>query len=307
MKKRKDFLQIEGLSRAELTALLDAAASNLPIAEQRHPRKDLLQGRVVANIFLEDSTRTRCSFETAVHRLGGQVFTLGASGTSASKGEGLLDTALNVEAMGVSAIVLRTAISGAAHQVARRVRIPVINAGDGRHEHPTQGLLDLVTLRESLGSLEGRKVGIVGDIANSRVAHSAIHGLTILGCRVVLIGPPVLVPSVQAQIVARPDLVSINQEIDSIIHDLDAIMLLRIQVERGSSNGVATDYRTMYGLTPDRASKLRSDAVVLHPGPINRGVEIDDAVADEHGGVRILRQVTHGVAARMAVLESLLA
>lgn len=306
MKKRKDFLQIEGLSRAELTALLDAAASNLPIAEQRHPRKDLLQGRVVANIFLEDSTRTRCSFETAVHRLGGQVFTLGASGTSASKGEGLLDTALNVEAMGVSAIVLRTAISGAAHQVARRVRIPVINAGDGRHEHPTQGLLDLVTLRESLGSLEGRKVGIVGDIANSRVAHSAIHGLTILGCHVVLIGPPVLVPSVQAQIVARPDLVSINQEIDSIIHDLDAIMLLRIQVERGSSNGVAADYRTMYGLTPDRASKLRSDAVVLHPGPINRGVEIDDAVADEHGGVRILRQVTHGVAARMAVLESLL-
>lgn len=307
MKKRKDFLQIEGLSRAELMALLDAAESNLPIAEQRLARKDLLQGRVVANIFLEDSTRTRCSFETAVHRLGGQVFTLGASGTSASKGEGLLDTALNVEAMGVSAIVLRTAISGAAHQVARRVRIPVINAGDGRHEHPTQGLLDLVTLRESLGSLEGRTVGIVGDIANSRVAHSAIHGLTILGCRAVLIGPPALVPTSQSQIVSNPDLVSINQDIDSIIHDLDAIMLLRIQMERGSSNGVASDYRTLFGLTPERASKLRSDAVVLHPGPVNRGVEIDDAVADEHGGVRILRQVTHGVAARMAVLESLLA
>jgi len=307
VKKRKDFLQIEGLSRAELMALLDAAESNLPIAEQRLARKDLLQGRVVANIFLEDSTRTRCSFETAVHRLGGQVFTLGASGTSASKGEGLLDTALNVEAMGVSAIVLRTAISGAAHQVARRVRIPVINAGDGRHEHPTQGLLDLVTLRESLGSLEGRTVGIVGDIANSRVAHSAIHGLTILGCRAVLIGPPALVPTSQSQIVSNPDLVSINQDIDSIIHDLDAIMLLRIQMERGSSNGVASDYRTLFGLTPERASKLRSDAVVLHPGPVNRGVEIDDAVADEHGGVRILRQVTHGVAARMAVLESLLA
>jgi aspartate carbamoyltransferase catalytic subunit len=306
VKKRKDFLQIEGLSRAELTALLDAAESNLPIAEQRLPRKDLLQGRVVANIFLEDSTRTRCSFETAVHRLGGQVFTLGASGTSASKGEGLLDTALNVEAMGVSAIVLRTVISGAAHQVARRVRIPVINAGDGRHEHPTQGLLDLVTLRESLGSLEGRTVGIVGDIANSRVAHSAIHGLTILGCRVILIGPPSLVPPSQAQIVSNPDLVSISHEIDSIIHYLDSIMLLRIQVERGASNAVASDYRTIYGLTPERASKLRSDAVVLHPGPVNRGVEIDDSVADEHGGVRILRQVTHGVAARMAVLESLL-
>jgi aspartate carbamoyltransferase catalytic subunit len=306
VKNRKDFLQIEGLSRAELTALLDAAESNLPIAEQRLPRKDLLQGRVVANIFLEDSTRTRCSFETAVHRLGGQVFTLGAAGTSASKGEGLLDTALNVEAMGVGAIVLRTAIAGAAHQVARRVRIPVINAGDGRHEHPTQGLLDLVTLRESLGNLEGKTVGIVGDIANSRVAHSAIHGLTILGCHVVLIGPPALVPISESKIVSNSELVVINHDLDSIIHDLDAIMLLRIQMERGSSNGVSNDYRTMYGLTQERASKLRSDAAVLHPGPINRGVEIDDSVADEHGGVRILRQVTHGVAARMAVLESLL-
>jgi aspartate carbamoyltransferase catalytic subunit len=299
----RDFLQIEGMSRAELEAMLLAAESNLPIAEQRQPRKHLLDGRVVANLFLEDSTRTRCSFETAVHRLGGQVFTLTAAGSSASKGEGLIDTALNVEAMGVSAIVIRTSISGGPAMVAKRVRIPVINAGDGRHEHPTQGLLDLVTLRESLGDLTGRRIGIVGDIANSRVAHSAVQGLSILGANVVLIGPPTLVNKSQGLVAKTSDKISITHDLDSIIGELDAIMLLRIQMERGASSGISDDYRTMYGLTQDRAKRLQSHAVVLHPGPVNRGIEIDDAVADEHGGIRILRQVTHGVAARMAVLE----
>jgi aspartate carbamoyltransferase catalytic subunit len=303
----RDFLQIEGMSRAELEAMLLAAESNLPIAEQRQPRKHLLDGRVVANLFLEDSTRTRCSFETAVHRLGGQVFTLTAAGSSASKGEGLIDTALNVEAMGVSAIVIRTSISGGPAMVAKRVRIPVINAGDGRHEHPTQGLLDLVTLRESLGDLTGRRIGIVGDIANSRVAHSAVQGLSILGANVVLIGPPTLVNTSQGLIAKTSDKISITHDLDSIIGELDAIMLLRIQMERGASSGISDDYRTMYGLTQDRAKRLQSHAVVLHPGPVNRGIEIDDAVADEHGGIRILRQVTHGVAARMAVLEWALA
>lgn len=302
---KRDFLQIEGMSRNDLTTLLQRAEANLPIAEGRSPRKELLSGRVVANLFLEDSTRTRCSFETAVHRLGGQVFNLTAAGSSASKGEGLIDTALNVEAMGVSAIVIRTSISGGPAMVARRVRIPVINAGDGRHEHPTQGLLDMVTLRESLGSLEGRRVAIVGDIANSRVAHSAMQGLTALGCEVVLVGPPTLVSKDQIT-VRNSDLVSITHDLDSIIGQIDAIMLLRIQSERGASSGISSDYRTLFGLTPDRAARLKPHAIVLHPGPVNRGIEIDDAVADEHGGVRILRQVTHGVAARMAVLESLL-
>lgn len=303
---KRDFLQIEGMSRSELTAMLERAERNVPLAEQRSARRDLLSGRVVANLFFEDSTRTRCSFETAVHRLGGDVFTLSAAGSSASKGEGLIDTALNVEAMGVSAIVIRTSISGGPAMVARRVGIPVINAGDGRHEHPTQGLLDLVTLRESLGNLEGKRVAIVGDIANSRVAHSSLHGLTTLGAHVLLVGPPTLVNSSQAGAAKSPHLVSIHHDLDSIIHDIDAIMLLRIQAERGSSSGIASDYRTMYGLTADRARKLRPHAVVLHPGPVNRGIEIDDSVADEHGGVRILRQVTHGVAARVAVLEHLL-
>lgn len=303
---KKDFLQIEGLSRARLTGLLDSAEANLAIAERAAPRKDTLSGKVVANIFLEDSTRTRCSFETAVHRLGGEVFNLSASGSSASKGEGLLDTALNVEAMGVSAIVVRTSISGAPAMVARRVRIPVINAGDGRHEHPTQGLLDLLTLRESLGSIEGKRIGIVGDVVNSRVAHSGLHALTEMGAEVILIGPPSLVSEGQRMIARRSDLVSISHDMDSIMERLDAIMLLRIQSERGASSGVASDYRQMFGLTSERAQRLKHGAVVLHPGPVNRGIEIDDSVADDHSSVRILRQVTLGVATRMAVLEDLI-
>ena len=302
---KRDFLQIEGLSRSDLTALLERAEDNLPIAEGRAPRKELLSGRVIANLFLEDSTRTRCSFETAVHRLGGQVFNLTSAGSSASKGEGLIDTALNVEAMGVAAIVIRTSISGGPAMVAKRVRIPVINAGDGRHEHPTQGLLDLVTLRESLGSLEGRRVAIVGDIANSRVAHSALYGLTNLGAEVLLAGPPTLLSADQITNIGAGN-VSITHNLDSIIDEVDAIMLLRIQSERGAGSGISSDYRTLFGLTPERAARLKPHAVVLHPGPVNRGIEIDDSVADEHGGVRILRQVTHGVAARMAVLERLL-
>jgi len=182
----------------------------------------------------------------------------------------------------------------------------VINAGDGRHEHPTQGLLDLVTLRESLGSIEGKRIGIVGDVVNSRVAHSGLHGLTEMGAEVTLIGPPSLVSESQRMIVRRSDLVSITHDMDSIMEQLDAIMLLRIQSERGASSGVASDYRRMFGLTSERAQRLKHGAVVLHPGPVNRGIEIDDSVADDHSSVRILRQVTLGVATRMAVLEDLI-
>ncbi|MBX3354292.1 MAG: aspartate carbamoyltransferase catalytic subunit [Phycisphaeraceae bacterium] len=302
----KDFLQLEGLPRAELEALLEAAGRNLAIAEQKVARRESLTGRVVANMFFEDSTRTRCSFETAVHRLGGEVFNLGESGSSTRKGETLVDTALNVEAMGVSAIVVRTSVSGGAALVARRVRCPVINAGDGRHEHPTQGLLDLLTLREAIGSIEGRSIAIVGDIANSRVARSAIHGLSTFEARIKLVGPPTLVGEAYRYISGRPDLISIHHDLDLIIPELDAIMMLRIQNERASGNLVAGDYRQMYGLTPDRASRLPGHAIVLHPGPVNRGVEIDDTVADDLPRSRILRQVTQGVAARMAVLERLL-
>jgi len=302
----RHFLQIEGLTRAHLQSLLAAAKNNLAVADQRVARKDVLAGRVIANLFFEDSTRTRCSFETAVHRLGGEVFTLAASGSSTSKGESLVDTALNIEAMGVSGLVIRSTISGGPDMVAKRVSIPVINAGDGRHEHPTQGLLDILTLQESLGSLQGKRVAIVGDIANSRVARSATHGLTILGCHVVLIGPPTLVNKSHQEMTKFRELISISHDLDSNLRDLDAIMMLRLQTERAASYGVSSDYRTLYGLTMDRALRLKPGAVVLHPGPVNRGVEIDDAVADEFGGTRILRQVTHGVAARMAVLEEVI-
>lgn len=300
------FLQIEGLTREQLQSLLLGAKNNLAVADQRVARKDSLSGRVIANLFFEDSTRTRCSFETAVHRLGGEVFTLAQSGSSASKGESLVDTALNIEAMGVSGLVIRSTISGGPAMVAKRVSIPVINAGDGRHEHPTQGLLDILTLQESLGALEGRRVAIVGDIANSRVARSAAHGLTTLGCNVVLIGPPTLVNGSHKSMVKHSDKISISHDLESNLRDLDAIMMLRLQTERAASYGVSSDYRTLYGLTTERAMKLKPGAVVLHPGPVNRGVEIDDSVADEFGGTRILRQVTHGVAARMAVLEAVI-
>ena len=302
----RHFLQIEGLTREHLQSLLAAAKNNLAVADQRVARKDVLAGRVIANLFFEDSTRTRCSFETAVHRLGGEVFTLAASGSSTSKGESLVDTALNIEAMGVSGLVIRSTISGGPDMVAKRVSIPVINAGDGRHEHPTQGLLDILTLQESLGSLQGKRVAIVGDIANSRVARSATHGLTILGCHVVLIGPPTLVNKSHQEMNKFSELISISHDLDSNLRDLDAIMMLRLQTERAASYGVSSDYRTLYGLTMERALRLKPGAVVLHPGPVNRGVEIDDAVADEFGGTRILRQVTHGVAARMAVLEEVI-
>ena len=302
----KHFLQIEGLTREHLQSLLAAAKNNLAVADQRVARKDVLAGRVIANLFFEDSTRTRCSFETAVHRLGGEVFTLAASGSSTSKGESLVDTALNIEAMGVSGLVIRSTISGGPDMVAKRVSIPVINAGDGRHEHPTQGLLDILTLQESLGSLQGKRVAIVGDIANSRVARSATHGLTILGCHVVLIGPPTLVNKSHQEMTKFSESISISHDLDANLRDLDAIMMLRLQTERAASYGVSSDYRTLYGLTMERALRLKPGAVVLHPGPVNRGVEIDDAVADEFGGTRILRQVTHGVAARMAVLEEVI-
>ena len=302
----KHFLQIEGMTREHLQSLLAAAKNNLAVADQRVARKDVLAGRVIANLFFEDSTRTRCSFETAVHRLGGEVFTLAASGSSTSKGESLVDTALNIEAMGVSGLVIRSTISGGPDMVAKRVSIPVINAGDGRHEHPTQGLLDILTLQESLGSLQGKRVAIVGDIANSRVARSATHGLTILGCHVVLIGPPTLVNKSHQEMTKFRELISISHELDPNLCDLDAIMMLRLQTERAASYGVSSDYRTLYGLTMDRALRLKAGAPGLHPGPGNLGVEIYDAGSDEFGGTRILRQVTHGVAARMAVLEEVI-
>ena len=303
-----DFLAMEGLSRGEIVRLLDAAARLLPVAGGLAKAPESLAGKLVANIFFEDSTRTRCSFEVAALRLGARVVNLTAGGSSASKGESLLDTALNVEAMGVSAIVVRCAISGGAELVARTCACPVINAGDGRHEHPTQGLLDLATVREAFGSIEGRTVAIVGDVANSRVARSALHGLVTCGARVRLCGPPTLVPASLELIAAQaaPGQVRVMHDLDQALEAVDAVMMLRIQMERSAGIAISSDYHAAYGLTRTRIARLGESAIVLHPGPMNRGVEIDDAVADDPTRSRILRQVTWGVAVRMAVLEEVL-
>lgn len=287
---------------SDLRALLDRAERLLPAAVGDAAAEERLRGRVVANIFFEDSTRTRVSFEIAAKRLGASVVNLGASGSSASKGETLVDTARNIEAMGVDAVVVRTSISGGAALVARHLACPVINAGDGRHEHPTQALLDTLALRLRLGELAGKRVAIVGDIANSRVARSTTHALVALGAHVVVVGPPALVPVGFEQIARGAGSIVITHDLDSIIGEVDAIMMLRVQMERAAASGIAPDYRSAYGLTVARRQRLRKGAPILHPGPVNRGVEIDDAVADDVGDSLILAQVSCGVAARMAVL-----
>ena len=301
-----DFLTIAGMPRQELLRLIAATRKNVPIAEGRSPNRTSLSGRVIANLFFEDSTRTRCSFETAVHRLGGQVFNLTPSGSSISKGESLVDTARNIECMGVAAIVVRCAVSGGAKMVADGVKCPVINAGDGRHEHPTQAILDVSTLIEEFGSVEGRTVAIVGDITNSRVARSVTHALSTLGAHVRLVGPPTLVSKSFERITQGPGTVSTMSNLDSALDGVDAVMMLRVQFERAAGGAVSSDYRQMFGLTPQRIAKLAPHVIILHPGPMNRGIEIDDRVADDPQRSRILRQVTHGVAARMAVLEMVL-
>jgi aspartate carbamoyltransferase catalytic subunit len=227
-------------------------------------------------------------------------------GSSLSKGETVLATALNLEAMGVDAIVVRSARSGTPHLIAEAVACPVINAGDGRHEHPTQGLLDILTLRRRWGDIAGRTVVIVGDIANSRVARSNLHGLTTLGVDVVLVGPPALVPVSFMKITTGPGLVSIEHDLDKTLSHADAVMMLRIQLERHDADGggsVPPDYRRRYGLTVDRAARLAPEVLIMHPGPMNRGVEIDSEVADDPNRSVILEQVANGVAVRMAVLR----
>ena len=299
----RHLLQLEGVDAEGLTGLLDRARAHLPAARGESTPARTMDGRLVAQLFFEDSTRTRLSFEAATARLGGRSMALQGAGSSASKGETFLDTALNVDALGVDAMVVRTSISGGAALLARNVRCAVINAGDGRREHPTQGLLDCLTIREVFGRFEGLRVAIVGDIANSRVARSALHALTTLGAHVTLVGPPTLLPSSMAGVALHRDRVALSHDLDATLGGLDVIMMLRVQLERAAGGGVASDYRELFGLTHARAARLPSHCIVMHPGPVNRGVEVDDDVADDMRRSQILRQVTHGVAVRMAVLE----
>ena len=300
-------LGLRGLDRSTVESLLDRAEDLLPIVDGDRPM-DTVDPAVVGLLFMEDSTRTRGSFEVAVHRLGHRPVTLTGKGSSASKGESLLDTAANLVAMGIDVLVVRTSLSSGVAHLSKTLPIPILNAGDGRHEHPTQGLLDASTLRASIGDLQGRRVAIVGDILNSRVARSGIQVLATLGAHILLVGPPALVPWRLADIdVPRGANIEISHDLDAVLDGVDAVMVLRIQRERDAGRSVAPDYRNAYGLTASRASRLPAAVPILHPGPVNRGVELDDAVLEDKNRSLVLKQVRRGVAVRMAVIERALA
>jgi len=294
-------LGIEGLERAEIEAILVRAKYFQPPANQSFQRYDLLRGRMIVNLFFEASTRTRTSFEIAAKRLGADAISITAAGSSVSKGESLVDTLNTLVAMRPDAIVMRHAASGAPHFLARYLpRTPIINAGDGTHEHPTQALLDARTILDYRPSLEGLRVAIIGDIAHSRVARSNIYLLSKFGASVVLCGPASLVPPELAMMAPG---VSITYDIREAIKDADVVMMLRVQLERQHEAAFpAGEYFQFYGLRGEHLDLVKPDAIVMHPGPINRGREISSEVADSNRSV-ILNQVENGVAVRMAVLE----
>jgi len=299
----KHLLSIGDLSRDDIEELLTLAESFREVTQRDIPKVPALRGKVVVSLFYEDSTRTRISFETAAKRLSCDVMAFSVSSSSVRKGESLRDTVQTIEAMGIDAVVMRHAAAGAPNRVAGWIDASIVNAGDGCHEHPTQALLDLLTLRHHLGAgLDGAKIAIVGDIVHSRVARSDALAFAALGADVTLVAPPTLLPST---LVGWP--VAVTHDLDEVLAGLDVIYLLRIQRERQNEALFPSlrEYTARYGLTVDRAARLRKDALVMHPGPMNRGVEIAAEVAEGPGSV-ITEQVANGVAVRMAVLYRLL-
>jgi aspartate carbamoyltransferase catalytic subunit len=295
---RKHLVGLDELSAAEITCLLDTAESFREVSTRSIKKVPALRGKVVALLFFEDSTRTRMSFELAASRLSADTVLFAAKGSSVTKGETTLDTVRNIEAMGVDIFVIRHNQSGAPHMLAGKIQSSVVNAGDGSHEHPTQGLLDIFTIRQRLGRIEGLKVAIVGDIAHSRVARSNIIGLRKLGAKVVVVGPPTLVPGAIAAMGAE-----VSHSLDDVLAEVDVINMLRIQFERFGGNLFPSvrEYSQLYGLNAQRLGKCRKNVLIMHPGPMNRGVEITSEVADGPNSC-ILQQVTNGLAVRMAVL-----
>lgn len=304
----KHLLSINDLSKAEAINVLDTAAELSRLSEGTVKKFPTLRGRTVVNLFFEDSTRTRISFEAAAKRLSADVINFSAKGSSLSKGESLKDTALTLQAMGADAVVIRHGASGAPHQLARQQWMTgtVINAGDGTHEHPTQALLDAFTIRRHLGQdagdLQGLRVAIVGDVLHSRVARSNVLLLQKLGAKVVLIAPPTLLPVGVASWGAE-----VSYSLDAEIESVDAIMMLRVQRERMDDLYFPTEreYSRNFGLNLERINRMKSDAIVMHPGPMNRGLEISADSADSPRSV-IVEQVANGVSIRMAVLFLLL-
>jgi aspartate carbamoyltransferase catalytic subunit len=299
----RHLLAIEGMHPPQIAALLDLAESYALLNRSGKTQRDLLRGRTLINLFFEDSTRTRTSFELAGKRLGADVINMSVSSSSVNKGETLLDTAGTLNAMHCDLLVVRHDQSGAPSLLAQKVDAAVINAGDGLHEHPTQALLDALTIRRRRGRLEGLTVAICGDVLHSRVARSNIHLLTTMGSRVRVIGPPTLIPTAVERLG-----VTVFNDMDAGMEGADIVMMLRLQKERMNNGGQvpsAREYFRFFGLDAARLARAAPDALVMHPGPMNRGVEIDSAVADDPARSLIREQVEMGVAVRMAVLDTL--
>jgi aspartate carbamoyltransferase catalytic subunit len=295
---KKDLLDLESLSRQDLELILTTANSFKEVSKREIKKVPALRGKTLVNLFYEPSTRTRVSFEVAAKRLSLDVINIASETSSVRKGETLIDTGKNIEALKVDIIVMRHNYSGAAAMLARNVHASVVNAGDGWHEHPTQALLDIFTLKEKLGKIEGLNVSIVGDIAHSRVARSNIWGLTKLGAKVTVCAPQILIPPAIEQTG-----VSVTSDIEEALRNADAVNVLRMQFERDQANAFPKqlEYFKTFGITQERLAKAKKGIIVMHPGPINRGVEMSSEVADGSNSV-ILEQVTNGIAIRMAVL-----
>jgi aspartate carbamoyltransferase catalytic subunit len=301
--KSAGLLDIESLDRTEIEEILERAKFFQPLPNETYRRLETLKGKTVINLFFEASTRTRVSFEIAARRLGAETLTIAAQGSSVSKGESLVDTLNTLAAMRPHAIVMRHAASGAPQFLARHLQIPIVNAGDGTHEHPTQALLDARTILDHRPSLAGLRVAIIGDIAHSRVARSNVHLLSKFGAQIVLCGPPSLLPRELEQLATG---VQLAWNMTDALQGADVIMMLRVQLERQHEAPMAaSEYFRFYGLRLEHLEHARPDVIVMHPGPINRGRELSSEVADSQRSV-ILNQVENGVAVRMAVLERIL-
>lgn len=295
---KKDLIGLEYLSKEEIEHILYTAASFKEVTTRQIKKVPALRGKTVVNLFYEPSTRTRISFELAAKRLSADVINVAVEASSVRKGETLIDTGKNIEALKIDIIVVRHDCSGAPNILARAVKASVVNAGDGWHEHPTQALLDIFTLKSKLGRIEGLNVSIIGDIAHSRVARSNMWGLTKLGANVTVCAPKMLIPEGIEKMGVK-----VTNDIDEAIRDADAINVLRMQLERDTAGVFPSkvDFFKQYGISEERLKKCKKDIVVMHPGPINRGVEMSSGVADGQNSV-ILEQVTNGIAVRMAVL-----
>lgn len=302
MLAHKHLIDIDEYTAEEITEILDTAKSFKEVNDRAIKKLPTLRGRTIINLFLEPSTRTRTSFEIAGKRLSGDVVNFSASSSSTTKGESLIDTAETLDAMNCDLIVVRSKQEGAPRILANHMDAHVVNGGDGKHQHPTQALLDAFTIRETLGKIDGLKVGIVGDIAHSRVVGSLVPLLKIMGAEPILIGPPTLMP-------ARPDVIGaqVSYTLDDVLPELDIVYMLRIQQERLERALLPSsrEYSMLYGINERRMNQMKDDAIIMHPGPINRGVELSQEAADSDRAV-ILNQVNSGVAVRMAVMYLLL-